>query len=159
MNKYLMLSAAALVSTTIPSIATTPKGSGMVHLVAHSPGGGSYCDTYTVWWLGENYSDQVCWSCCAVSSTSFGMGILSAKKKNKSIAISDNYKGDIDAGFAVDWQFGLPFKSGNAFNAYYTTNGKTVTEYIQGGFYTIGGAPAHPTGISTADVLPRHVRR
>jgi hypothetical protein len=158
MNKYLMLTAAALMATATTTV-TNAKGSGSVHLTAHSPGGVSYCDTYTVWWSGANYSDQVCWSCCAVASTSYGMGITSAKKKNKTVAISDNYRGDVDAGFEVDWQFGIPFKNGGVFNAYYTTNGTTVNEYLKGGYYTIGTTPAHPTRISTADALPRRVRR
>ena len=74
MNKYLMLSAAASVCHVGLAIAKS-AGSGSVHLVAHSPGGASYCDTYTITWSGNNYADVVDWTPCFISSHSNGMGI------------------------------------------------------------------------------------
>lgn len=160
MNKYLMLSAAALVATSTSAVARYR----VVHLVAHSATGGSYCDTYTVYWSGVKYADQVDWRSCGISSTSYGMGI-SRKTKGfkgrdigKNVTISDNYKGDVEAGYQVSWQFGLPFENGKAFNAYYTTDGVNVIQYITG-VYFVASAPAHPSKVSTIDALPRRVRR
>ena len=79
-------------------------------------------------------------------------------KKAKSITLSDSYAGDEEFGYYDSWQFGIPFKNGKEFNAYYTTNGIGVTEYIAGGAYQIAGAPVHPTHLSTASALPRRVR-
>lgn len=161
MNKYLMLSAAALVATSTSAIAKSAS-SGSASLIVHSPSGGSYCDTYKVFWSGANYADQVDWTPCGISSHSIGMGVESAKKKNKTVAISDSYKGDVGAGFEVDWQFGVPIKSGKVFNAYYTTNGSTVTEYIANGSYqVVGGARqhVHPGHVSTISALPTRVQR
>jgi hypothetical protein len=156
-----MLSAAALMATATTTV-TNAKGSGSASLVVHSPSGASYCDTYKVYWSGANYADQVDWTPCGISSHSIGMGITSAKKKNKSIAISDSYKGDTGSGFEVDWQFGIPIQSGKVFNAYYTTNGSSVTEYIAGGSYqVVGGARqhVHPSHLSTISALPTRVQK
>lgn len=154
MNKYLMLSAAALFASSSSSFAA--KGSGSVHLTACSDSGGCYCDVYTVNWSGRSYADQVDWTPCGISSHSYGMGIVSAKKKNSTVAISDNYKGDINAGFMVSWQFGIPFANGKIFDSYYTTDGVHVILYAEGAYY-ISKAPAHPSKISTIDALPKRM--
>lgn len=141
MNKYLMLVAAALVAG--PSISTAAN-SGHAVISPHgiSPGG-SYCDLIDLTWQGDHYADVHDWTPCGLSSASFGMGIAGytknipgRKTKENNVSLSDYYVGDVEAGYDVDFQIGLPLKSGSYFNGYYTINGVDVVQYITG-YYII----------------------
>ena len=141
MNKYLMMSVAALAATTAATSPSLASSSGTAVLAEHN-GTVTYCDQIDLSWSGNNYADIHNWTPCSISSESKGMGIqgytagVTAKKKKggkpNNVALSDYYKGDVSAGYYVDFQIGLPVKSGNAFNGLYTTNGTTVTQYIAG---------------------------
>ena len=61
-------------------------------------------------------------------------------------------------GYTVEYQLALPVKSGKAFNAYYTTNGTTVTRYIEGS-YTLGTPGEKHAGPSTIDALRQMIAK
>ena len=156
MNKYLMLSAAALVATTAGG--TTSATAGTAVIVEHN-GSVTYCDQIDLSWSGKLYADIHDWTPCGISSKSKGMGVAAGSKKSgkENVSLSDYYVGDVSAGYYVDFQLGLPVKSGKEFNGYYTTDGTGVTQYIAGS-YTLGAPGEKHNSPSTIDALRQFIK-
>lgn len=164
MNKFLMMSLAAVAATAGATVTASAT-----EIVGHSSGGGSYCDTITMTLSGSNnYADVHDWTPCGLSSVSYGMGIsgntakIPGKKKKakpNNVALSDYYVGDVAAGYLVDFQVGLPLKNGGSFNAYYTKDGVSITQYINGTYGVVGAGEKHQGhGKSTIDALREYVK-
>jgi hypothetical protein len=163
-----MMSVAALAATTAATCPSLASTSGTATIIEHSGSGVTYCDQIDLTWSGNNYADIHNWTPCGISSESHGMGIqgytagVTDKKKKKTskpnnVALSDYYVGDVDAGYDVDFQLGLPLKNGGAFNGLYTTNGTSVTQYITGS-YSLGTPGETHKGPSTIDALRAYLK-
>ncbi len=134
MNKYLMMSAAALMATTTAAKADEWKKSGSATILFNS-----YCDYLKVNWDGYVYADQHIFSQCGSNVTAYGIGI-SGKTKGigENIFLMDDggvqvYGTNILLGFDLI----LPFKTGNAFYGWASFSGVTAFNYISG-TYTVG---------------------
>lgn len=155
MDKYLMLTAAALAAAAGTSTSDAAQ-SGSAQLALHV---GSTCcsDLIDLTWSGNDYADIHIFT--QISSMPKGMGIAAKTRGiGRNVLVSDSYVGDVDAGYYVSFQFGLPVKSGNAFNAYYTTNGMTVNQFLKGYYTVVQPGDAHPkNGPSTHDALIEYI--
>ena len=107
MNRYLMLTAAALLGSTSGAMAG--------HVVIDNE--------IDVTWSGKLYAFT------DLSVGDKGMGVAGwTKGIGKNVALSDYYAGDINAGYYVSVDYQLPFATGKLACRYYTTDGVTVIE-------------------------------
>jgi hypothetical protein len=147
MNKYLLMSAAAvLASTTVAIAAVDKKGnSGVQSVYLTSGSGASYCDAVTFAWNGAN--DQILdqeTGCGSGNTGVFGAG-NAINGKTTGIGQNSDVSNSIENSNLVQLNFdfgttgtGAPM-NGGAFAAYVTqvtSSGATETkEYIAGHYY------------------------
>ena len=157
MNNYLMLTAATLAAAAGTSTPNAAQ-SGSAQLALHA---GSTCcsDLIDLTWSGNDFADIHIFT--QISSTPKGMGIAAKTRGvGRNILVSDSYAGDLEAGYYASFQFGLPVKSGKAFNAHYTTNGTTVVQFLKGYYTVLPPGDAHPrSGPSTHDALIEYISK
>jgi len=154
MNKYLLLSAAALVAASAVTTGAEAKKATSPTAISFS----GYCDGLNISWSGNLYADQHLFTACGYTETDVGVGVEGKKNVN----LSDSfYYGDF--GENLSWDVTLPLKSGGTWTLYGTTAGTSTSE-LNGGAYNIGytgtrfGAPSSALNTKTLSRMPTAVR-
>lgn len=156
MNKYLMMSAAALLATTAGAHA---KGGGLTQFTFGTAGGGSYCDggtlhqtSKTAWAWTHNYEAG-----CGYSYNAFGVG-LNGKNNltGKSAGMTDNTYSR-QSGIALEYVLPAKMKAGGPWEIYYTEGGVSAAELNSG--VLVAGLPTHYSHKgSTADAVKNLIK-
>lgn len=140
MNKYLLLSAAAVLATagTAASAAEESKsGSASVYQVSGT--GVTYCDADQLAWTKTNYYTYIDneTAYCGYSTNGIGQGIAgNTKKIGNNVDVSDVFAG---GSVAINLDFSTPIKNGGTWALYYNS-GYSSIEINSGNYYK--GAPA-----------------
>ncbi|HEX3664909.1 MAG TPA: hypothetical protein VHU23_06735 [Rhizomicrobium sp.] len=120
MNKYLLLTAAAVLATSTPALAgQTSKGSGSTTFYLTTGDGGHYCNYFQIHWYNKNYYTMVdnTTKCYYSGHAGTGLGISGRTRGiGKHVLISDN--ASIYGGCAVSWDFPLPLSDKNIATEY-----------------------------------------
>jgi len=134
MNKYLMLSAAALMTTAVPAGANEPPNNSAVMIYL----GSSSCGAIV---HGGPKVFAVQWSACG-GVGAIGQG-LAAKTPGigKNVNLSDDVEPLLGTNIGLSFDLQLPLKSGHKYGAWASFSGVTSFEF-QSGTYDVG-APGH----------------
>ncbi len=155
MNKYLMLSAAALIATTAGANA---KGTPLTQFTFGSSGGGAYCDggtlhktTATAWAWTHNYE-----AACGYSYNAFGQGLNGKNKATgKSADMSDNSYAHA-SGIALSYTLPSKMNAGGTWTLWVTFGGTSSFEGNEGTL--VAGLPSHFTHKTTTDVVKNLIK-
>lgn len=119
LNRYLMLTVAALLGSTSGAMASQVK------LTTQG------CDVWTITWHGDLYAAVEDYRSCGSSVVAIGLGVAPRTKGfRRSVTLSSGCNTGVIC--ADSWptshDFQLPFVTGKEVCTYYTTNGRTVTD-------------------------------
>jgi len=156
MNKYLMLSAAALIATTAGAHA---KGKGLTQFTFGTAGGGEYCDGGTIhkaskslWGWTHNYEAG-----CGYSYNAFGLGVTGKNKQNgDNAAMSDNTYSR-QSGITINYVLPKNMKAGGTWTLYLTEGGTSTFEGNSG--VLIAGLPGHVSHHSSGEVVRKLINK
>ena len=142
MNKYLLMSAAAVLTTTAGAASAStesPAASGSQSIYA-TASGTTYCDAVTVNWTKKDYyamSDSE--EGCGTGYTGvigYGQGIAGKTKKiGNQVDMSDGIEGVDGSNIGFNLTASTPIKNGGKFGVWFSYSGVTTFEAISGKYY------------------------
>jgi hypothetical protein len=135
MNKYLLLSAAALLASTASAALASNSGSQSIF----SPG--DTCPMAVLHWKGPLYA--VRFPACGAGSSSFGAGVAARKTPGvgRNVPLASVALAKAGVGFDGSFvDFTLPLKNGGTWREWATTNGATTFLLNTGTYQLTPGA-------------------
>jgi hypothetical protein len=153
MNKYLMLSAAAVLASTVANAGTAQHT-----FTFQTAGGFSYCDGGTVYTSGASVWSWQHTNADCEGTTTEGQGLVGKLDavKGKVAAVSDTYLGQIYGIFSEYESFTFPkkIKNGAPYELWIGMNGTTSFQAASGVLGNVdGGQPVRKGRKSTSDGL------
>ena len=139
MNKYLMMSAAAVLTATGGSAHAAGEQSGNIVF-------SGTCSGIALHWQGQAYA--AAYLNCSGTPTAYGQGLAGKTKGiGKNVDLSDNYVIDGSNTESVNFDISLPLKNGGKWFLWLQLSGVTSFE-ANAGKYNLGGATKYGTGQS-----------
>lgn len=143
MNKYLLLSAASLIASTVRADAASlppPDAAGHISFYATTSGGTPFCNEWTVWRTGDFFTNRDSLSACAgyTGVTGVGLGLKVRTKSGQRFAdLPDDLGTQMTGEHRVsDFVVSLPLRDGGYFHYYYWTAPDTIN--VATGYYHLG---------------------
>ena len=148
MNKYLMISTAAVLATATGALADDAKKAGSATIAFHSAGGGTYCNEAKLDWHFDSYIGQQILSACNTGSPNGPYEIsYSGKAKGGGGLLGFNIAYD-NAPSSYNIVLSTPIKNGGSWTLYYCSGITSCFVANDGTYKMADGAPRNPLHLS-----------